>query len=251
MSPIRCLLVDDEPPALAVIESHIDMIDGLTIVGKCHNAIQAFGVLQSTPVDLLFLDIKMPKLLGTDFVRSLRQPPKVIFTTAYRDYALDGFELDVVDYLLKPISFERFLRAVSKVMRVDSGLIHSGQTENSLVSSAGKPADSLPATPFLYFRADRKMVKVFIHDILYVESLKDYVKIVTTSAKPLIVKQSISSLEDMLPETGFLRIHRSFIVAMDKITAYTPTCVDIAGHELPIGRLYHKEVGQALKMAAE
>lgn len=248
MPPIRCLLVDDEPPALAVIESHIAMIDGLDIVGKCHNAIQAFGVLQSTPVDLLFLDIKMPKLLGTDFIRSLRQPPKVIFTTAYRDYALDGFELDAVDYLLKPISFERFLRAVSKVMRIEPSTIGAVPAEHGLVSLDEKPASAVAENSFLYFRADRRMVKVFIRDILYVESLKDYVKIVTTSAKPLVVKQSISSLEEMLPEASFLRIHRSYIVAVDKITAYTPNYVDIAGQELPIGRLYHKEVGRVLKM---
>ncbi|GAB4011796.1 LytTR family DNA-binding domain-containing protein [Spirosoma migulaei] len=248
MAPIRCLLVDDEPPALAVIASHINMIDGLEIVSKCHNAIQAFGVLQTTPVDLIFLDIKMPKLLGTDFVRSLRQPPKIIFTTAYRDYALDGFDLDVVDYLLKPISFERFLRAVSKVMRVETSLLNVGQTEALPVHSIEKQTVAPSENTFLYFRADRKMVKVFIRDILYVESLKDYVKIITTSAKPLVVKQSISSLEDMLPEAGFLRIHRSFVVAVDKITAYTPTQVDVAGQELPIGRLYHKEVGRVLKM---
>lgn len=248
MPPIRCLLVDDEPPALAVIESHIAMIDGLDIVGKCHNAIQAFGVLQSTPVDLLFLDIKMPKLLGTDFIRSLRQPPKVIFTTAYRDYALDGFELDAVDYLLKPISFERFLRAVSKVMRIEPSTIGAVPADPGLVPLDEKPASAVAENSFLYFRADRRMVKVFIRDILYVESLKDYVKIVTTSAKPLVVKQSISSLEEMLPEASFLRIHRSYIVAVDKITAYTPSYVDVAGQELPIGRLYHKEVGRVLKM---
>ena len=248
MTPIRCLLVDDEPPALAVIESHISMIDGLEIVGKCYNAIQAFGVLQTTPVDLLFLDIQMPKLLGTDFVRSLRQPPKVIFTTAYRDYALDGFELDVVDYLLKPISFERFLRAVSKIMRLESSRIVSVVPESLPSQSIEKSSSTIPDNSFLYFRADRKMVKVFIRDILYVESLKDYIKIVTTSGKPLVVKQSTSSLEDMLPDVGFLRIHRSFIVAVDKITAYTPSHVDLSGQELPIGRLYHKEVGRVLKM---
>ncbi|GAB4028887.1 LytR/AlgR family response regulator transcription factor [Spirosoma gilvum] len=248
MPPIRCLLVDDEPPALAVIESHITMIDGLEIVGKCHNAIQAFGVLQSTSVDLLFLDIKMPKLLGTDFVRSLRQPPKVIFTTAYRDYALDGFELDAVDYLLKPISFERFLRAVSKVMRVEPSTISTTASEGWLDTLSEKPNSPTAENAFLYFRADRKMVKVFIRDILYVESLKDYVKIVTVSAKPLVVKQSISSLEEMLPDADFLRIHRSYIIAVDKINAYTPNYVDVAGQELPIGRLYHKEVGRVLKM---
>jgi DNA-binding LytR/AlgR family response regulator len=248
---IRCLLVDDEPPALEIIESYIDMVDDLEVAGKCHNAIQAFSVLQSTSVDLLFLDIKMPKLLGTDFVRSLRQPPKVIFTTAYRDYALDGYELDVVDYLLKPIPFERFLRAVSKVMRVEPTQLKFGQAESLSFLPGEKPSATSSENTFLYFRSDRKMVKVFIRDILYVESLKDYVKIITTTAKPLVVKQSISSLEEMLPEADFLRIHRSFIVAIDKITAYTPTFIDIAGQELPIGRLYHKEVGRVLKVGME
>ncbi|GAA4469306.1 LytTR family DNA-binding domain-containing protein [Nibrella saemangeumensis] len=237
---LRCLLVDDEPPALEVIESYIDMIEGLEIVARCTNAVQAFSVLQEKPIDLMFLDIKMPKLLGTDFLRSLRQPPKVIFTTAYRDYALDGFELDAVDYLLKPISFERFLRAVSKVMRIE-------------------PVTSLPQSPvqeltlpekgsFLYFRADRKMVKVFTRDIQYIESLKDYIKVITTNAKPLVVKQTISSVEAMLPERDFLRIHRSFIVAVDKIHAFTPSHIDIDGQELPIGRLYQKDVERVLKM---
>jgi DNA-binding LytR/AlgR family response regulator len=245
---IRCLLVDDEPPALEIIESYINLIDGLEVVGKCPNAVQAFGALQSTPVDLLFLDIKMPKLLGTDFVRSLRQPPKVIFTTAYRDYALDGFELDVVDYLLKPIAFERFLRAASKVMRVESTQLTTEQAESLSMLPAEKHTTTSVENMFLYFRADRKMVKVFIRDILYIESLKDYVKIITLSARPLVVKQSISSLEEMLPDANFLRIHRSFIVAVDKITAYTTSHIEVAGQELPIGRLYHREVSVMLKL---
>lgn len=252
--PIRCLLVDDEPPALEIIESYVALVDGLDVVGKCHNAIQAFSMLQSTPVDLMLLDIKMPKLLGTDFVRSLRQPPKVIFTTAYRDYALDGYELDVIDYLLKPISFERFLRAVSKVMRVEQPPGNAGQSPQPDLLAAPlveKQNTTSPENTFLYFRADRKMVKVFIRDILYVESLRDYVKIITVSAQPLVVKQSMSSLEEMLPEAGFLRIHRSFIVAIDKITAYTPSHIDIGGQELPIGRLYHKEVGRVLKIGID
>lgn len=248
---LRCLLVDDEPHALEVIESYVDMIDGLEIVGKCHNAIQAFSKLQETPVDLVFLDIKMPKLLGTDFLRSLRQPPKVIFTTAYRDYALDGYELDVVDYLLKPISFERFLRAVSKVMQSEP--IPTGTSPTALlpILPTEKPAGPAGLNTFLYFRADRKMVKVFTHDMVYVESLKDYVRIVTTTGKPLLVKQSISSLEAMLPETDFVRIHRSFIVAVDKIKAYTPTHVEVGDHELPIGRLYQKDVGRVLKVGVD
>jgi DNA-binding LytR/AlgR family response regulator len=248
---LRCLLVDDEPPALEVMESYIDMIDGLEVVGKCPNAIQAFSKLQDTSVDLMFLDIKMPKLLGTDFVRSLRQPPKVIFTTAYRDYALDGYELDVVDYLLKPISFERFLRAVSKVMKSEPIPLPPGQSGSLPLQLTEKPVVPAMVNTFLYFRADRKMVKVFTHDIVFVESLKDYVRIVTTTAKPLLVKQSISSLEAMLPEAGFVRIHRSFIVAVGKIRAYTPTHVELADQELPIGRLYQKDVGRVLKAGSE
>ncbi|MFC5409630.1 LytR/AlgR family response regulator transcription factor [Larkinella bovis] len=244
---VRCLLVDDEPHALEIIESYVEMIDGLEVIGKCHNAIQAFSLLQSTPVDLLFLDIKMPKLTGTDFLRSLREPPKVIFTTAYREYALDGFDLDVVDYLLKPIPFERFLRAVSKVMRLEAHPASTlpPETEPALAEKELVPSER---DAFLYFRADRKMVKVYTKDILYVESLKDYIKIITATAKPLVVKQAISSVEAMLPGRDFLRIHRSFIVAIDKISAWSPSHLEVAGQELPIGRLHQKDVGRALKM---
>ena len=233
---LRCLLVDDEPPALEILESYIDSIDGLEIVAKCENAIQAFQVLQEKQVDLMFLDIKMPKLLGTDFLRSLRNPPKVIFTTAYREYALDGFELDVVDYLLKPIPIERFLKAIAKVSKFDN---------KTLVSEEEKFQPNKEA--FLYFRADRKMVKVLTNDILYIESLKDYIKIITTNAKPLLVKQSISSLEEMLPDSNFVRIHRSFIIAIDKIKAFSPTHIEILDKELPIGRLYQKDVERILR----
>ncbi|GAB3929017.1 LytR/AlgR family response regulator transcription factor [Larkinella terrae] len=244
---LRCLLIDDEPHAVEIIESYIEMVDGLEIVGKCHNAVQAFSLLQSMPVDLLFLDIKMPKLTGTDFLRSLRNPPKVIFTTAYREYALDGFDLDVVDYLLKPIPFERFLRAVSKVMHLEPQAVSLQLTEPDQ-SPVEKELVSPERGSFLYFRADRKMVKVYTKDILYVESLKDYIKIITTTAKPLVVKQAISSVESMLPNRDFLRIHRSYIVAIDKISAWSPSHIEIAGQELPIGRLHQKEVGRALKM---
>lgn len=236
---LRCLLVDDEPPALEILQSYAEAVDGLEIVGTCANAVQAFGVLQNQPVDVLFLDIKMPKLLGTDFVRSLRHPPKIIFTTAYREYALDGYDLDVVDYLLKPIAFERFLRAVSKLTRADAPATPPVPERETFAPNA---------EAFLYFRADRKMVKVLTRDILFVESLKDYVKIVTTTGKPLVVKQTISALEAMLPAPQFVRTHRSFVVALDKISAYTPTHVEVAGQEVPVGRLFQKEVERAMKM---
>jgi DNA-binding LytR/AlgR family response regulator len=235
---LNCLLIDDEPEALEVLESYIALVEHLELVGKCENAMQAFQVLHQKKVDLIFLDIKMPKLLGTDFLRSLQNPPKVIFTTAYREYALDGFELNVVDYLLKPIPFDRFLKAVAKVTK----------TEEEAPTVSTNETSTPDKKPFLYFRHDRKMVKVMTGEILYIESLKDYVKIVVQQGKPLVIKQTITSLEEMLPGTDFIRIHRSYIVAIDKIQSYTPTLIEIAGAELPVGRLFQKEVERALKM---
>ena len=235
---LRCLLVDDEPPALDVLESYIRAVDTLELVGRCENAIQAFQALQQQPVDLLFLDIKMPQLLGTDFVRSLRQPPPIIFTTAYREYALDGFELDVVDYLLKPIPFERFLRAIGKV---------TARPALALAPTGPPPAGPLPEA-FIYVRTDRKAVKVLLGEIQYIESLKDYVRIVTTTGPPLLVKQSISSLADLLPGAQFVRIHRSYLVAVSHVKSYSAQQVGVAGQELPVGGLYQKDVQRALHL---
>jgi DNA-binding LytR/AlgR family response regulator len=233
---IRCLLVDDEPPALTVLRSHIATVPMLEVTAQCHNAMHAFEILQKQPIDLMFLDIRMPQMLGTDFVKTLRNPPKIIFTTAYREYALDGFELDVVDYLLKPISLERFLRAVQKVCRPENPIINTLPPVQSTHTTSDR---------FLYFRVDRKMVKVMVDEIHYIESLKDYVRIVTAT-KQIISKQTITSLEEMLPEDCFLRIHRSFMVARDKIDSYSPTHVEIAGKEIPIGRHFKHEVERIL-----
>ena len=234
---IKCLIVDDEPPAIDVLVKYIQSVDDLELSATCSNAVEALGTLKHSPIDLLFLDIQMPQLLGTDFVRTLKNPPKVIFTTAYRKFALEGFELDAVDYLLKPISFERFLKAVNKVLQT-----------SIQVSSTSQPFDdhSNIAGNFIYFRTDRKMVKVFLQDILYVESLKDYIKIITRS-KQIITKQGISALEEMLPPDQFLRIHRSYLVALKKIDSYTSDDIQIGDKELPIGRMYHHEVIKALK----
>ena len=232
---IRCLLVDDEPPALEVLETYVREVTHLELVGSCGNALEAFGLLQAQPVDLMFLDIKMPKLLGTDFLRSLRHPPQVIFTTAYREYAYEGFELDAVDYLLKPVSLERFLKAVAKVS-------HAGDSG----AAAPEPAPVTNPDAFLYFRIDRKMVKVILRDILYVEGLKDYVKIHRAAGPPLVVKQTVSSMEEKLSESNFLRIHRSFIVALDKIRTYSARHIEVANEELPIGRLFRSRVEEVL-----
>lgn len=241
MMPLRCLLVDDEPPALDVLEIYIESVPGLEVAARCENALEAFQALQQQPIDLMFLDINMPKLLGTDFLRTLRNPPPVIFTTAHRDYAVDGFELDVVDYLLKPIPFDRFLRAVGKVMK---------PTELSVADPIpDKEPGRVNEENFLFFRVDRKLVKVMTSDILYIESLKDYVRIITSTAKPLVVKQTIGALEAMLPAHQFVRVHRSFIAAAARVTTYTPRHVEVAGQEIPIGRLYQKEVERVLRVS--
>lgn len=222
---LRCLIVDDEPLAVNVMETHIANIPSLLIAGSCNNAFAAMEFLKNEHIDLLFLDIHMPKLMGHAFLRTLRNPPKVIFTTAYKEYALEAFELDAVDYLLKPVTLERMMKAVNKVS--DSKALQVTE-ENNIVENDG----------FAYFRADRKMIKARYTDIIYIESMKDYVKIVRVNDKPLLVKQSISSLEAVLPTHLFLRIHRSFIVAINKITAFTNHDVEIDGLEIPIGRLY-------------
>src|SRR6476660_9521644 len=170
---IKCLVIDDELPARDVLQKHIADVEALELAGTCTNAVEALSFLQSNTVDLLFLDIQMPYILGTNFIRTLKNPPKVIFTTAFRKYAIEGFELDVVDYLLKPISFERFLKAVNKVLQLNISAAQAMPTSETKERQNGK------SNSFLYFRAERKMVKVFFHEILYVEGLKDYIRIVT------------------------------------------------------------------------
>ncbi|MGN7723529.1 LytR/AlgR family response regulator transcription factor [Chitinophaga sp. 22620] len=238
MNKIRCLVVDDEPLAVEVLVNYISQLDTLSLAGTCHNAIDALKFLQKNRVDLLFLDIQMPKLSGIDFLKTLPQRPKVIFTTAFRDYALEGFELNVLDYLLKPVPFERFLVAINKY--------HAAQeTAPALPSLLLSQATGASADTFIYLKADKKMVKVFEKDILYIESLKDYVKVKTTE-KEIITYQRITYLEEKLPEGRFLRIHRSYIIAVDKIRSFNSTAIEVGEFELPIGRQYRAEVMRAL-----
>nr|WP_294906553.1 LytTR family DNA-binding domain-containing protein [uncultured Lacibacter sp.] len=233
---IRCLVVDDEPPAREIMKQYIADTPMLQLEGECANAIHAIGFLQQHPVDLIFLDIRMPQLSGTDFLKTLQHPPKVIFTTAHAEYALEGYELDVVDYLLKPVRFDRFLKAVNKAYQ------HSNiktTLEKPMVEQEKKEA-------FVYFRADRKMIKVMLDDILYIESMKDYVKVVTPQ-ETIITKQSISSVEAMLPEQQFIRSHRSFIVSLNSIRSFTSELIQIGKTEIPIGKLYRSEVLKTLQ----
>lgn len=227
---MKCIIVDDEPLAIEILESYVARIEELELTGTFRNAIAAFTFVQQNPVDLIFLDIEMPKLSGIDFLKTLKNPPKVIITTAYRDYAIEGFELEVVDYLLKPIPFERFLKSVGKVLT---------RTE---AAPAPGPASQ---ESFIYFKVDKKMVKTKIADILYIESIKDYVK-VRTAEKEIITQQKISYLDESLPRAQFLRIHRSFIVNLDRIDAYTATDVEINKFKVPIGRNYKNDVMKVL-----
>jgi DNA-binding LytR/AlgR family response regulator len=234
---IRALIVDDEPHAIAVLEKYLSQLNEMELVGKCADAIQAFQMLQQKTVDLMFLDIKMPGIKGTDLLRSLKNAPKVIFTTAYSEYALEGFELNAVDYLMKPISFERFLRAVDKIYQLAD---HKPQT---IITHEAPLSDH---ETFIYLKVDRKTIKVNVSDILWIESLRDYVKVVVKDQE-YITRQKISILEEMLPENKFVRIHRSFIVALAKIDSFYSYSIEIAGHELPIGRNYKQDVQKKLK----
>jgi len=234
---IRTLIVDDEPHAIEVIENHLEKFAQFDVVGRCNDAIQAFQLLQQKSVDLMFLDIKMPGMLGTDFLKNLKNAPKVIFTTAYSEYAIDAFELNAVDYLLKPISFERFFRAIDKIYQLNEQRSNSALVHESPVSDR---------ETFLYLKVERKTIKVNVKDILWIESLRDYVKVVIKD-QVYITKQKISLLEEMLPEKDFVRIHRSFIVAIGKITAFYSSSIEIDKHELPIGRNYKQDVQKKLK----
>lgn len=223
----KCLVVDDEPMARDILRRYVEKLPVLQLIGECSNAIDALLFLQTNPVDLIFLDIRMPELLGTEFVQSLCNPPKIIFTTAFKEYALDGFELDAVDYLLKPVRFERFLKAVNKAFPKENQ-----EQDDELLSREKKTG-----TDFIYLRVDRKLVKIILSEVLYIESARDYVRVFTKD-KSYITRQTISSVEAMLSGNDFVRIHRSFIISVTQIKSFTNELVEIGNKELPIGKLY-------------
>ena len=230
-----CAIIDDEPLAIELIKAHISKFNTIEIVGSCNNAIEGAELLQTKQVDLLFLDIQMPTLTGIEFLRSLNNPPKVILTTAYRDFALEGYELDVVDYLLKPISFDRFFKAVNKYFKT----VQPQQPTNN----TNKNVDD--SSTYMYVNSNKKHFKVLFEDILYAESLKDYVRIHTQNTT-ITTKEKISDFEKRLPST-FLRIHRSYIVNSQKITAFTAQDIEIGTIEIPIGISYKQLVGDFLR----
>ncbi|PWD99559.1 LytR/AlgR family response regulator transcription factor [Marinilabilia rubra] len=232
MKTIKCLIVDDEELARDVIEEYINRLDFMELEGSCKSAVKALAVLNEKSVDLLFLDIQMPGLTGMQLMRNLSNPPEVIFTTAFTHYALEGFELEALDYLVKPISFERFVKAVNRYFK-----IHPQPNQ----PAAAKP-ETIAEEPFIFVKSDKKMVKVMLNEMVVLESMRNYVIITMTEGRELKTLNSISNIEDKLPERDFLRVHRSFIVALKKIDAYTPTLIQAGEKSIPIGRHYKESV---------
>ncbi|MAX70336.1 MAG: DNA-binding response regulator [Flavobacteriaceae bacterium] len=234
LNKISCIIVDDESIARDIIVSHLSKIDSIEVVATCKNAIEAFNILSSKTVDLIFLDINMPEISGIAFAKSINKDVKIIFTTAYRDYAVEGFDLQAVDYLLKPISFERLVKAVNRYFEVHNTL---------------KQTDVLPdeTNTFIFVRADRKMIKIDFDSILYIESYSDYIKIHLDKQDTIITRETISAIEAKLPNNSFLRIHRSFIICLEKIQSFTNEHITINRKALPISRSYKKDVLKTLE----
>jgi DNA-binding LytR/AlgR family response regulator len=232
---MNVIIVDDEPLAQDVLETYVNQMGELNLVAKCNNAIEANEVLQNNKIDLMFLDIQMPQLTGTDFLKSLANPPMVVFTTAYSEFAVEGFELNALDYLLKPISMDRFMRAVNKAK--EQLELQKGGSKNEEIVEMGKD--------FFFVKADKKLVRVSFSDIIYIEGLKDYVIIRQESGR-VITLQTMKSLEEKLPSNNFRRIHRSFIVNVEKINAVMGNMVEVMekGKEkhLPIGKNYRDDL---------
>lgn len=230
---ISCLIVDDEAIARDVIINHLSKINNINVVASCSNAIEAFNYINNHNIDLIFLDINMPEITGISFAKSINKIIKVIFTTAYRDYAVEGFELRAVDYLLKPISFERLSQAINTYFEVHTETVTETkeQTENAL---------------FMFVRSDRKMLKVDFEAIIYIESYSDYIKI-HLSEKTIITRETISAIEAKLDKKKFLRIHRSYIISFKNISSFTNEHITILKKAFPISRSYKKEVLQVLE----
>jgi DNA-binding LytR/AlgR family response regulator len=234
---IRCLIIDDEPLAQRVVERYAENIPFLEIVQKCNSAVEAIDVLHNHEVDLLFLDINMPRLSGMEFLKTLKNPPLVIITTAYAEYAIQGYELDVVDYLMKPFAFDRFYKAIQKAEE----LIKGKDQRNSEVKESDKQEDT-----FIFIKSSKKTFKVNLGEILYIEALGDYVKIYTTE-KMIISYQSLKNIETLLPSSSFPRIHKSFIIALSRIDLIEGNHVKIKDRLIPIGTNFKGEFEKLIK----
>lgn len=224
---LQCLIIDDEHLARKLLEDYLSKMTGVELIGVCKNAMDAMQVIREKQVDLMFLDIQMPDLTGLDMLKTMKTRPAVIFTTAYSEYALQGYELDVVDYLLKPISFERFVQAVNKA--------------SELISLRKKANTKSEGIDHLIVKADHKLVRIKLEDILYIEGLREYVSIYTRE-KRVITLEAMKNLESILPENKFLRTHRSYIVSIAHVEAMNGNNVEINSKLIPVGKTYRDEV---------
>ena len=235
----RCLIVDDEPLARELIRGHILKLENFEIVAECDNAMKAMDALRTHTVDLMFLDIKMPQMTGIDFLKTLKRPPKVIITTAFSQYALEGFELDVVDYLMKPVTFERFFKSVNKYFQ-------SGHSDTVEVEGGNGTSEE----PFIYVKENKKVIKIYLKEIHFIEGLNEYIRIHTDNRR-VVVKSSLQSMESKLPPEQFIRIHKSYIVSIPRIRAFNTTTIELENAKLRIGRNYKNQVFSALHYKQE
>jgi len=231
----RCLIIDDEPLAIKLIKTHLSKLDSFEVAGECSNAFKAIEFLKREHIDLMFLDINMPEITGLDFLKSLPDPPYVIITTAYREYAIEGYDLDVIDFLLKPISFERFLKAINR---------YCNRSNPFRKNSAGQPQTA--EKRYVFIQDGKNIYKISFDDLLYLEGFGEYVKVITVS-KTYLVRDSLADFEQKLLGDHFLRIHKSYIVNLEKITGYSSVHVMLKNIELPIGRIFREKVMDILK----
>lgn len=233
---IHCLIVDDEPLAQQILEEYISQIEALQLIGKCNNAFEALNVLFREKIEVLFLDIKMPSLTGLDMLKTLQNPPKVILTTAFTEFGVESYEYGITDYLLKPISFERFLRAVNKILLP--------QNTPFVTAQSNEKADE---KTFIFFKSDKKFHKLFFKNILFVQGCGNYVKIHTQNEKPLIVLDKLTELQIKLPVNHFIRVHKSFIVNISQIKKIEGNMITIEDEEIPISTTFKLNLEALIK----
>lgn len=232
----KCIIVDDEPLARNVIKAHLKSFDDIEIVAECENAIEAEKIMREHRVDLVFLDIEMPKITGFEFINSINTNAKIIIITAYRNYAIKGYEYDVIDYLLKPVSFDRFYKAINKYFK------QVNYSAFEILEDTNLDKENM----FIYLNSDKTIHKIYLTDILFIESFREYIKI-HTPEKTVMTKLPISKIEEKLRENNFVRVHKSFIVSVNKIETFNSRAITIKNNEIPIGRTYKEKVMQDLK----
>jgi DNA-binding LytR/AlgR family response regulator len=229
---IKCVIIDDENLAIQVIEDYLKNFDHVEVVGTFNNPLKAYRILEQEKVDVIFLDINMPQMTGFTFIENLNQKPLIVITTAYREYAVKSFELNILDYLVKPIPFNRFLKTMNKIY------------QQVYINTTSGDA-SLKQEPHIFLKVNKKLIKVNLNDILYVESLKDYIKVITNLGD-YVVHKSLTAISEELPQSNFIRVHRSFTISINKIVAIEGNTVEIANKKIPIGRNYLKHTKERI-----